>query len=492
MAQDSSNLKSYFKENLKNSFGKPYNIQTSETAVENGVGEKDTNEGRKRISIITGLIITLGSVATGTVFGYPSPATPDIDANRNPFHLSDEQSSWVGSIITLGGMAGGLLGGPYMDKIGRKMSSMSILIPFAIGWLIVIVSPNYACLLVGRFITGFCTGFLLIICPVYTSEIAPPSIRGLMGSYAQFGMTLGILYSYVAGAFLHWQWEAIACAAILPVMMFAVGFLPESPRWLMSVQRKDSALESLQWLRGKGIDVTHEMLKIEEMIHQSRNKASLREFLQPQLWKPLLITLGLMIFQQCSGINVVMFYTVDIFKMAKSTLDPNVETIVVGSVGVVGTLVSVLIADLVGRRILLLVSAVLMTISMGGLGAFFYVFESNAPFATGTLYWLPLVCLVVFNFGFNVAFGPIPWVMMGELFPVRAKGVASSIATVVNRLFAFIMSKFFVNITQVIHVYGGYWLCCAFSAVAIPFVIFCVPETKGKSLEEIEQKFSKG
>lgn len=485
-------LKSSLKHSLKNSFRTTFNIQILEvpTSVEDATTKQVVlNEGHKIISIISGLIITLGSVATGTVFGYPSPATPDIDANRNPFHLDDEQSSWVGSIITLGGMAGGLLGGPYMDRIGRKLSSMTILIPFAIGWIIVVSSPTYGCLLAGRFITGFCTGFLLIICPAYTSEIAPASIRGLMGSYAQFGMTLGILYSYCFGAFLHWDWEAIACAALLPVMMFAVSFLPESPRWLMSVQRKEEAEYSLQWLRGEDVDISKELLQIEEMIVKSQDKASIREFLQPQLWKPLLITLGLMILQQCCGINVVMFYTVNIFQLAGSSLDPNVQTILVGSFGVVGTLVSVLIADVAGRRVLLLVSAGIMTISMAGLGFFFYEYDHNQSFATGALYWLPLVCLVLFNFGFNVAFGPIPWLMMGELFPVRAKGIAGSFATVVNRLFAFIMSKCFVDITNLIHLYGGFWLCCAFSAVAIPFVVFCVPETKGKSLEEIEEKF---
>lgn len=447
-------------------------------------------QGNNWIAVMTAAIVAIGSFSTGTVFGYSSPSTPDLNDNRNPFHLTKQQDSWVGSIITLGGLFGGLAGGPYMDYLGRKLSSLTIAVPFAIGWVIILCSNGFACLLVGRLVTGICTGFLLLICPVYIGEIAPPSIRGLLGSFHQFAITLGILFSYVCGNFLHWTWIAVACSAVLPVFVFAVSFIPETPRWLLSVKKSEAAEDALQRLRGQDTNIKVEFFKIEESMISAQQKVSWNDFRLPQVWKPLLITSGLMIFQQCSGINVVMFYTVDIFKMAQSSLDPNMQTVIVGICGVVGTVFSVLISDIVGRRILLLVSGFLMSVSMGGLGAFFYLLDRRHDFATDTLYWLPILCLVLYNFGFNVAYGPIPWVIMGELFPLRVKGAASSTSTVVNRLLAFCMTRYFSDIVDAIGAYGAYWMCCGFSVLSIPFVIFCMPETKGKTLEEIEQYFS--
>lgn len=446
-------------------------------------------EGQKIWSLLAGLTICLGSLSMGTVLGYPSPAMPNLNDNVNPFHIDDEQNSWIGSIITLGGLFGGLAAGPYMDWIGRKLAILTCLVPFMVGWIIVEASGSFACLLVGRLVTGLCSGMVLVVVPVYLGEVSPPSIRGLLGSCHQLAVTVGILFAYCFGAFLPWNWLAVACSVFPLIMMVCMSFMPETPRWFLSKGRKDSAAYSLQWLRGAQTDVGRELQETEEMIKNSQDQASFMDFLQPQLWKPLLIGIGLMVFQQFSGTNVVMFYTVDIFRMANIDLDPNVETIIVGVVGVVGTLVSVFIADLVGRRILLLVSAVVMGISMAGMGAFFFEQEADAQFAQDSLYWLPITCLVLYNFGFNVAFGPIPWVMMGELFPLNAKGIASSICTAINWLCAFLLTKFWVDMTDKMHVYGGYWMCCAFCVAAVPFVLFAVPETKGKSLEEIQEKF---
>lgn len=447
------------------------------------------NEGQKIWSLVAGLTMCLGSLSMGTVLGYPSPAMPDLNAHKNPFHIDDEQNSWIGSIITLGGLVGGLAGGPYMDIIGRKLAIMSALVPFMIGWIIVEASGSFACLLVGRLVTGLCSGLVLVVVPVYLGEVSPPSIRGLLGSCHQLAVTVGILFSYCFGAFLPWNWLAVACSAFPLIMMVAMSMMPETPRWLLSKSKEDDAMMSLQWLRGKGTDAHYELQEIKATLQSSQNQASLMEFLEPQLWKPLLIAIGLMIFQQFSGTNVVMFYTVEIFQMANIDLDSNVQTIIVGAVGVVGTLVSVFIADLVGRRILLLISAIVMGLSMGGMGAFFYEQTADKYYAEHTLSWLPITCLVLYNFGFNIAFGPVPWVMMGELFPLRAKGIAGSICTAINWLCAFLLTKFWVNMTATMHVYGGYWMCCAFCVVAVPFVIFVVPETKGKTLEEIEEKF---
>lgn len=448
------------------------------------------NEGQKMKSLMAGLTMCLGSLAMGTVLGYPSPAVPNLNDHRNPFHVDSQQNSWIGSIITLGGLFGGLAAGPYMDIVGRKLSIMTCLVPFMIGWVIVEASGSFACLLAGRLVTGLCSGLVLVVVPVYLGEVAPPSIRGLLGSCHQLAVTIGILLAYCFGAFLPWNWLAVVMSAVPLIMMAAMVLMPETPRWLLSKGRKEDADEALHWLRGQDTDIGLELGEIEDSIKTSKDKASFKDFLEPRLWKPLAIAIGLMIFQQFSGTNVIMFYTVTIFDLVNSDLSSNTQTIIVGAVGVVGTLVSVFIADLAGRRILLLISAVVMSFSMAGMGAYFYEKEAgDDDDLVDSLSWLPITCLVLYNVGFNIAFGPIPWVMMGELFPLRAKGLAGSICTAINWLCAFFLTKFWVDITDSINDYGGYWMCCAFCVLAIPFVVFFVPETKGKTLEEIQENF---
>lgn len=456
------------------------------------VTRQSQQEPKKEVlykSVICAMAICLGSFHMGATIAYSSPALPNLNNNPNPFHLSVRQVSWVGSLATLAALVGGFVGGPYMDRIGRKMAIMTCTVLFMIGWVIFIASPNFSCMMIGRFVTGACTGIISVTCPIYIGEIAPASIRGLLGSCHQFAVCVGVMFVYGFGAFLSWTWLAIAVGVVLLLLECAMCFIPESPRWLLCVGRRDDAEYALQWLRGKDANVQKEMMELEDMIKTSQDKAALREFLEPQLLKPLMISLGLMLCQQLSGINVIMIYTVDIFRMSQSDLDPNLQTVIVGIVGIVGTLVSVFVADLAGRRILLLVSGFMMTVCMASVGAFFFELEVDRSFAVDKLGWLPVVCLVLYNFGFNVAFGPIPWVMMSELFPLRAKGVAGSVSTAINWLSAFLITRFFVDITEAIHVYGAYWLCTAVCAISIPFIIFVVPETKGKTLEEIQESF---
>lgn len=441
--------------------------------------------------IASSMLICLGSFNFGTVTTYTSPAMNDLNSHPNPFFVDSNQNSWVGSVISLGALVGGLIVGRYMDLVGRKWTVLTAAVPLVVGWAIVVGSPSFACLVVGRVLTGFGVGIYSGVCPVYITEISPAFIRGFLGSCPQLAIVLGILYTYGFGAFLSWQWLGVTCGAVLVVLVIAVSFIPDSPLWCLSVDKVDEAKYALQWLRGNDSDVSDELEELHRIVKETSDKASLKEFLHLNLLKPLLVAIGLMLFQQFSGINVVLYYTVDIFKMAHIDMDPNLQSIIVGVAGVVGTAVSIFVIDLAGRRILLLVSSIVMTLSIGSLGAFFFELDDpqHTDYATTTLFWLPVTCLVIFYFGYNLAFGGIPWLMMGELFPLRAKAHGSSIVTVCSYLFAFFSSKFFVDIIDGIGRAGTFWLFTGICALSIPFVIVCVPETKGKTLEEISAGF---
>lgn len=204
----------------------------------------------------------------------------------------------------------------------------------------------------------------------------------------------------------------------------------------------------------------------------------------------VLISLGLMLFQQLSGINAVIFYAASIFKMAGSSVDENLASIIIGIVNFVSTFIATAIIDRLGRKMLLYISSVAMIITLVSLGAYFYVKDSGVDV---TAYgWLPLACLVIYVLGFSIGFGPIPWLMLGEILPSKIRGTAASLATGFNWTCTFIVTKTFHNIIDAINMYGTVWLFAVICLVGLFFVIFFVPETRGKSLEEIERKLTGG
>ena len=218
-------------------------------------------------------------------------------------------------------------------------------------------------------------------------------------------------------------------------------------------------------------------------------KMALRDWLSPVIVKPLIISIGLMVFQQCSGINAVVFNAASIFEDAGFT-DSKLVTISVGLIQFVGTGLACLIMDKAGRRILLLIMAVGMCVTLVGLGFYFEIIARHSVEAS-KISWLSILCIVLFNLSYSVAWGPVPWLVMSEIFPLQARGPASSIATLSNWLLAFIVTKTFPTMQAGLSVQGTYWFFGGWCFVGFVFVYFLLPETKGKTLEEIEALFDK-
>lgn len=195
-------------------------------------------------------------------------------------------------------------------------------------------------------------------------------------------------------------------------------------------------------------------------------------------------SLGLMFFQQFSGINAVIFYTVNIFQSAGSDIDPAIATIIVGVVQTLATYASSLLIDKAGRRILLLQSCIIMGICLIILGTYFKLQENGANVAA--VGWLPLVCLVLFIISFSMGFGPIPWMMMSELFAVEFRGTASGITVITNWCLVFIVTLCFPIMKTAIGIYSCFWFFSGFMIVCVFFVFFLIPETKGKTLAQIQ------
>ncbi|XP_054266186.1 facilitated trehalose transporter Tret1-2 homolog isoform X4 [Macrosteles quadrilineatus] len=451
----------------------------------------DDQEGHTYVpQVLAAISVSLGSMIVGFVSSYTSPAIPSMKDQPGALgHITENHESWIGSLLPLFAIFGGMIGGPAIDRIGRKTTILLTAFPFLLSFMLIAFAMNIGMVYAGRCIAGFCTGIITLALPVYLGETIQSEVRGILGLLPTSVGNLGILVCFFSGKYLNWSNLALVGAAIPIPFIICMFLIPETPRWYIGKEKKKRARKALQWLRGRYTDVSQEFSEIEKNHHESQLEDSnpgLGELFSRRYAKPLVISMGLMLFQQMSGINAVMFYTVDIFKASKSSIDNNLCTIIIALVNLVTVFVSSALIDRLGRKILLYLSGSLMTVTITSLGIYFY-FREYTSVDMDHLGWIPLVSFIVYIIGFSIGFGPIPWLMMGEILPARIRGSAASIATSFNWFTTFFITKTFKD-------FGSQWgysmpflmygACCF---ISLFFVFYCVPETQGKSLEDIER-----
>ncbi|CAM1307207.1 SLC2A8 (predicted) [Pycnogonum litorale] len=311
--------------------------------------------------------VWLGSVTMGSVIAYTSPAIPLMEKESSPVHITRNEADWVGSLSNIGALIAGPTAGYLIEKIGRKSTLFYVNIPFIVGYLLIAYAKDLGMLLIGRVLTGFCSGIIALSVPVYIGEISPPSVRGCLGTIIQLSVVFGIVCTYTVGMFVPWTWLAFFCTLWPTSMLMMMMIVPETPFWLVRHGEKDAAMKSIQFLRGRNYDASLEYAEILDVTTKlnSFQQFSLSSLKQPTIYKPLLISLVIMFTQQFCGINAIMFYTVSIFKHSGSSIDPNLATILVGLAQFVGTAVASIVMDKLGRRILLIFS---------GLGSYVFRF----------------------------------------------------------------------------------------------------------------------
>ncbi|CDQ71178.1 unnamed protein product [Oncorhynchus mykiss] len=440
----------------------------------------------------------LGPLSFGFVLGYSSPAIPELSTITDPrLQLDKEEASWFGSIVTIGAAIGGLLGGWMVDKIGRKLSLMFCSIPYIFGFTIIIAAQNVWMLYLGRVLTGLASGVTSLVVPLYISEMAHERVRGAMGSCVQLMVVTGIMGVYIAGLSLDWRWLAICCSIPPTLMMVFMCFMPETPRFLLSQGKRREAEEALQFLRGPDAPAEWECARIEDASDDQGGSFGMADLKDPGVYKPLGVGIMLMLFQQLTGINAIMFYAETIFEKAHFKViivfqNSNVATVVVAATQVVFTAVAALVMDRAGRKLLLILSGVFITAAFGvyfKLSSETHGNSSGLSLVETDLSWLALSSMGFFITGFSLGWGPIPWLVMSEIFPTRVKGFASSVCVLTNWGSAFVITKTFQNLMDLLTSAGTFWLFSGCCALNIVFTIIFVPETKGKTLEQIQARF---
>ncbi|XP_016990720.1 facilitated trehalose transporter Tret1-2 homolog isoform X2 [Drosophila rhopaloa] len=467
--------------------------------LQEGVGR--TSKSRQYLAA---LIICLGAVAAGTALAWTSPVFPQITPNNSTagnstanatsstssssdILLTKSQETWVGSLLAAGALFGALPSGFIADTIGRRYTAMVMDVPFILAWISISFGQSVGWLYVGRFLIGISTGSFCVVAPMYISEIAETSIRGSLGTLFQLLLTIGILFVYVVGAVVSWTTLSTLCLFIPILLLVGLIFLPETPVYLLKRGDRTKATSSLKWLWGNYCDTNSAIQVIQHDLDKSSGDASIMDLFSNRASRNgLVISVLLMVFQQFSGINAVIFYTNQIFVSAGSTLDPSICSIIVGVVQVVMTLASSLLIDKSGRKILLVASSAIMTVCLAMLGAYFTIKANGGAASIG---WLPLLCVVFFIVSFSVGYGPIPWMMMGELFLPDVKGTAVSLTVMVNWVCVFVVTWCFGSLQS----FGDdvpFWFFSGWMAVATVYVVISLQETKGKSASQIQSWLS--
>ena len=424
----------------------------------------------------------------GLLFGYDTGVISGaLIFIRQVMTLSATMQGIVVGIALAGAALGASMAGLLSDRVGRRQVILWAALLFIAGALVSAVAQEVTVLLVGRFLVGVAIGVASMLTPLYLAEISPASIRGAIVSLNQLCITGGILVSYLVGYALAeatggWRWM-LALGAV-PGIILAVGMLvlPESPRWLAGHGRTNDAETVLRQLRG-GADISDEFNALRTDVELERKQRStLSELFSRRLRYPLMIGVGLAMFQQITGINTVIYFAPTIFQTAglPSAATSVLATAGVGAVNVVMTIVSLRLIDRLGRRRLLFWS-------LGGMAATLLILSGAFLVGTsGELAWAAVLSVAAFVGFFAIGLGPVFWLLIAEIFPLALRGRAMSAATVANWGFNLIVSVTFLDLVEAIGNAGAFLVYAILSVAALVFVAVVVPETKGRSLEEIE------
>ncbi|RME90271.1 MAG: MFS transporter [Verrucomicrobia bacterium] len=436
------------------------------------------------------LLITLNGALGGFLFGYDTAVINGANQLlKTFFDLDPFREGLASSSAILGCIPGAAVAGFLSDRFGRKRILLLAAALYAISALWSAIPTRFDEFLVARFIGGLGIGVSSMVCPVYIAEVSPGAWRGRLTSLFQLGIVTGIFLTLFINAFIQslgnqewnllWGWRLMLGAELAPALLLAgmQAVAPESPRWLAAQDRVEDARRILERIGGPE-HATRELAAIREALRQEEGR--LAELFTGPMRRPLVIAVLLMAFSQFSGINAIMYYSTNIFVTAGvGVADAFTATAMIGLVNLVMTFVAIGLVDRLGRRLLLLAGLTIQVLALGAVGLMFA--QDGGGLAL-------LIAILAFIAAFAMALGPVSWVVCSEIFPTRVRGRAMSVATFTIWSACYLVAQTFPVLRDSAWVGPArtFWLYAVFSVAAWVFVWRMLPETKGRSLEEIE------
>ena len=434
-------------------------------------------------------VYVVASIAalSGLLFGYDTGVISGaLIFMRNQFHLTPEGEGLVVSGVLFGATFSSMISGRLTDYFGRKKVILGTAFLFSIGSIVTAFAPSVEALVAGRVVLGLAIGVASFAAPLYISEMSPAAIRGALVSLNQLAITIGILLSYFVDYLFSAtaNWPAMVAIGAVPGIVLGIGIfaLPESPRWLVLNQKEQIASDVLKRIRNTD-QIDSELNDIKNSL--SEEKGDWRELFAPHLRPALIVGVVLGMFQQITGINTVVYYAPSIYKAAGLTSDSVsiLATTGMGIVMVLMTIVSLFLIDRLGRRPLLIIGNIGMALSLAALSLSF-LFHINAE----ALKWIGVGSTLIYVAFFAISLGPVCWILISEIYPLRIRGFAMSIATSVLWLSNLIVSFSFPVLLARMGAGPTFGMYALITVASLAFTCFFVPETKGLSLEQIERK----
>lgn len=427
----------------------------------------------------------------GLLFGYDLGVVAGALLLIGPeFGLNSFEKGMVTSSLLLGCMIGALASAKLAERAGRKGALLGSAVVFIIGSLLASIGAGFGMIILGRIVMGLAVGALSMVIPIYLAELAPAKRRGALSGLNQLLISIGILVAYLVNLIFsgpgEWRWSF--GIAIVPAILLAIGITlqPESPRWLVKQGREQQAREILA---RHGGDVDAQLTEIRQLLGTRRTPVG--ELLRDRsLRRILVIGIGVAFLQQVIGINTIIYYAPTILTTLgfadSASLLANVGF---GALTVVVTVLMLLLVDRIGRRNPMILGAIGMTICMLALGTVF--FDAGGAKVGGLLGWVAIIALALFKVSFSMSWGGMGWIIPGEIFPLRVRESAMSIATFANWTGNLLVGLFF-PVLLAVGVGTVFYLFAVIGLLATWFAVRLLPETKGKSLERIEQELVSG
>ncbi|CAG5037774.1 unnamed protein product [Parnassius apollo] len=423
------------------------------------------------------------SLCAGLAFGFSAVLLPQLKKDEN-FPYDESYSSWIASVTPLSMVLGCLSAGSIIDGLGRKPGHIILAFSFTVSWLIQAFAKNNQVMLLGRFFTGICTGAIRPITLVYLGEIADPKYRGLMLFTPPLTLNAGIILNHALGGFVFWRTNSLVCGAPSMISIVLLLILKESPLWLISKGKIEEGVEIFKWFRGETDAAEKELKSILEKQKTKTSNVSMKDYLKKDFLKPLLISFFLAIASQCNGANVITFYAQDILeKLIPHDYDPFTLMITTDCVRLFAALVIFFFGNRFPRKISFLVCIFGASLLLCGLLGLLY---SNFT----KLKWLSVVLLIAYV-ALASATVTFAWSFVTELYPSKLRGTGSGVSAGI----AYLLLSLMVKVTPgIISAFGVKILFFCFAAIATLNAIalfFLLPETSGRSLQEIEDGYDK-
>jgi SP family arabinose:H+ symporter-like MFS transporter len=436
-------------------------------------------------------LLTAVAALGGLLFGYDTAVISGaIGFLKIKFQLSAAMTGWAASSAIFGCIFGAMAAGWLSDKFGRKQVLLGTAVLFAVSAIGAAMPENLTQFTIFRFIGGLGIGAASMVSPLYITELAPARIRGRLVSYYQLAIVIGILVIFFVNSLIQnagdetWNieygWRYMMASGVIPAILFLVAlfFVPESPRWLTKEGRDDDALKILIGINGtEQANIILEEVKA--TLHEEQG--TLRELFTGRFQKAVWVGIFLAVFSQIQGINAIMYYAPEIFKaVGAGTEAAFQQTVIIGLINLLFTFVAIYWVDRRGRKSLLLLGGAGMAISLMMVGFSFYF--------GWTGYGLLLFILLYIG-SFAASYGPVTWVIISEIFPIKMRGVAMSVATFALWVAVYLVTQLFPMMLEMVGPAGTFWIFGAMALLSFGFVWARVPETKGRTLEEIEKSW---